>query len=253
MKREFFLKAIGGIDDDLVCEAIAENKPAGKKTSVKNKIWRTCGSIAAAIILACGIRTAIEMGGFDVALSSKEEADFAPNAAAPAEDGRFKTENADGNHTYTADDAADSEIALETSSPDIWVEPISRAWYFICENGAWTEEEIVYRDGIPPANVILNEYLARIGSEAKCISVTAETVGEKTEQIGDMVVHTVGVRTAHVVIEGDLSDDELRGLIATAGNLASAHYVRPVTAEGVILPLDGEAPNEGYNANTWRK
>ena len=253
MKREFFLKAIGGIDDDLVCEAIAKNKPAYKKTTAKNKIWRTCGSIAAAIILACGIWTAIEMGGFDVALSSKEEADFAPDAVTPAENNSLKAEAADGNHTYTADDAADSEIALETAAPDIWLAPISRIWYFICENGTWTEEEIVYRDGIPSANVILNEYLARIGSDAKCISVTAETVGEKTEQIGDMVVHTVGVRTAHVVIEGDLTDDALRGLIATAGNLASAHYVRPVTAEGEILPLDGEAPNEGYNANQWRK
>lgn len=251
MKREFFWKAIGGIDDDLVCEAIAEDKPAGKKAIVKNKIWRTFGGIAAAIVIACGIWTAIEMGSFDAALSSKDEADFAPNASAPT-DG-MKPESADGDYYYTADDAADTEVAFDTASPDIWIEPISSVWYFICKDGVWTQEEISFPDGIPSTNIILNEYLARIGSDAKCLSVTVETVGEKTEQIGDMVMHTVGVRTAHVVIEGDLTDDALRGLIATAGNLASAHYVRPVTAEGDILPLDGEAPEEGYKANQWRK
>lgn len=245
------MKAISGIDDDLVCEAIAENKLIGKKTFAKNRTWRTFGGIAAAIVVVCGVWTALEMGGFNVDVACKEEADFAPNAGAPT-DG-MKPESADGDYYYTADDAANTEVAFDTSSPDIWIEPVSRVWYFICESGVWTEEEITYPDGIPSAKEILNEYLARIGSSAKCISVTVETVGEEDLEIGGMIVHTAGVRTAHVVIEGDLSDDELRGLIATAGNLASAHYVRPVTADGEILPLGGETPAEGYNVNPWRK
>ena len=245
------MKAIGGIDDDLVCEAIAKNKLIDKKIFAKSKLWRTFGGIAAAIVVVCGVWTALEMGGIGDVFTSKDEANYAPNAEAPT-DG-MKPESADGDYYYTADDAADTEVTFDTSSPDIWIEPVSRVWYFICESGVWTEEEITYPDGIPSAKEILNEYLTRIGSSAKCISVTVETVGEEDRVIGDMVMHTVGVRTAHVVIEGDLSDDALRGLIATAGNLASAHYVRPVTADGEILPLDGETPAEGYNVNPWRK
>lgn len=253
MKREFFMKAIGGIDDDLICEATAENRPLRKNGIFKNKPWRTIGGIAAAIVIACGVWTAAEMGGMDVAFTNKEEANYAPDAVYPAYGGNNGSapELADGDYYYTADDAADTEIALDTST-DLSVEPQTHVWYFICKDGTWTDEKIPYENGIPSATDIANDYLAAIGSAAKCLSVEPITVGEKDMVVGDTVVHTVGVRTVTVALDGELTEDELRGLIATVGNFAAAHYVRPVTADGVILPLDGDAPEEGYKTKSVR-
>ena len=253
MKREFFMKAIGGIDDDLICEANAENKTARKKTIAKNTLWRTFGGIAAAIVIACGVWTAIEMNGMDVFVTAKDEANHAPDAAYPAEGdnaGRAP-EFADGDYYYTADDAADTEAAHDTSV-DMWLEPQTHVWYFICQDGVWSDEEISFPDGVPSAEGIANAYLAHIGAEAKCLSVEPITVGEQDMVVGDTVVHTVGVRTVTVVLAGTLTEDELRGLIATVGNFAAAHYVRPVTADGTLYPLNGEAPEEGYKTKAVR-
>ncbi len=254
MKREFLLKALGQIDDDLICEANAKNNPIERKPFAKNKIWRTLGSVAAAIVLVCGVWTAIEMGGLNVAME-KSDSNYAPDTAHPTE---VEKADANGKHYYTADgqytanNAADTESALDTST-DLWYEINTDVWFFLCKDGVWTEEKITYRDGIPSAEMIAAAYLTRVGAAAKCLSVIVETVGEKDTVIGEVIVHEVGVRTAHVTLEGDLTDDQLRGLVATIGNLTAVHYVRPITVDGVLYPLDGQSPAEGYKANAWRK
>ena len=241
MKREFFLKAIGGIDDDLICEANAENER-------RRVPWRTFGGIAAAIVVACGVWTAIEMGGLD----AHTKAESAPDAICPTDGDVMNASGGKGDYYYTADDGADTEIAYDTSNDLVQV-PDTTAWFFFCKGGVWSEEVRTYQDGVPDAVQLANEYLTAIGAQAKCTSVRVETVGATDRVEGDIVSHDVGVRTAHVTLVGVLTDDELRGFVATIGNRTAAHFVRPVTAEGKVIPIDGTAPDEGYSVHAWRK
>ena len=59
MKREFFLRAIGGIEDDLLFEATAEKRQ--NKINAKNKVlhWRVGAAIAACFVLVVSAWAAV--------------------------------------------------------------------------------------------------------------------------------------------------------------------------------------------------
>lgn len=59
MKREFFLRALGGIDDDLLIEAFAENQQ--NKTVAKNRkiYWRWGVSVAACLLVGVSVWAAV--------------------------------------------------------------------------------------------------------------------------------------------------------------------------------------------------
>ncbi len=245
MKREFFMKAIGGIDDDLVSEAAAEESKPKKKPMP----WRTLSGIAAAVVIACGVWTAVQLTN---ANDASAENMLSPDMAYPevgfGDDHQYssKHEIADGFMDYEAD----TEIALD---PSYDTEPyiVKDVCFYIYKDGAYNTLTRSYPDGIPDSVTVMNDYLTAIESSARCLSVKIETVGETDRVIGDIVEHTAGVRTAYVSLEGETSEDVLRGLVSTLRGVAGVDYVRLEDAHGALLPISGDAPEEGFDARSF--
>ncbi len=144
MKREFFLRALSEIDDDLLIEADVENKE--NKANAKNKArmlpFRIAGTAAACLILLVGVWSVFQ-GGMKKAMldSAAPEAEFAPDRM-PTEDAILGAADADGGHDYNY--KADEEFSAATAGQ--------------------------------PQNVknAVNEYLAESDSAVRCTGVTEE-------------------------------------------------------------------------------
>lgn len=235
MKSETFLRALGQIDDDLILEA---DVPA----SVRFPRWiRTAGTLAACAVLAVGLL----FGGVFLRLSGGMDsaAEMAPAADEEIWDGLF--DSADGNFfsdkTNSSSSApsspAETETTLDTG------EGVRVTWwdFRFLENGVWHTERAEYPYGLPGMQNIVSDYLAAAGSDVRCVSAERSVVGEKDEVIGDIIVHTVGVTTWTVTLDGDPGEDIRRGLTNTvlcSGTPSSLYQV-------VIRTPEKEYPAHG--------
>ena len=102
------------------------------------------------------------------------------------------------------------------------------------EDFTYTAEDVM---GMKPEAVI-TDYLREAGCEITCLSVIRETVGEKDEILDydgeSVIVHTVGVTTVTVTLDGIPEEHVLRGLGETVRGFGFGNVKK------VIILADGE-------------
>ena len=245
MKGETFLRAVGLIDDDLILEAET------RQTAVRRvPAWiRPTAMAAACLVCAVGVLLAAPL------LRHVGE----DNASAECADGMgmkpygtLYDSLCDGeaivgsNTTSTPGSPAETHPALDTETTPETVVPdtgegVAVTWrtFWFRENGVWRTQRKEYPDGLPAMQTILNDYLATAGTEVRCTAVTRKIIGEKDEVVGELVIHTVGVTTWTVTLDGDPGEDIRCGLTNTAldsGSPSTLYLVRILTPETEYEP-----------------
>ena len=110
--------------------------------------------------------------------------------------------------TYTAEDAVGDKV------DGILMQGVN--FLFFDEDGGTRYLWWNYPDGIVGTEKVLTAYLREAGSDIACLSVVRETEGEQDE-IRDydgesVIVHTMGVTTVTVTLDGIPQEHVLRGL-----------------------------------------
>ena len=245
MKREFFLRAIDGIDDEFLIEAFAENQQ--NKTIAKNRkiYWRWGISVAACLLVGVSVWAAVP------SVFMKASDNMAPEAAILPGDvheevlfdaaiGIVPTDDADGDlKTEAAENGAVlTETVTENTAagvPSTYLVSVTAVRFSVYENGEWRSVMKSYPNGLPGGKEVVDDYLAEAGADVRAVSFSVQ------------YTETGCYRVATVVLEADPGEDTLRGLILAVGDITAATYVRVTLADGTILPIDGEAPEEGFD------
>ena len=252
MKRTFFLKAVSGIDDDLIFEADpgAEVSTANAKNKRMRPVWRTFGGIAAALVVVCGVWAA-HRGGL-VSMDAMQEAAVDDAEHIPADD-----------YYYTADmngAPLETEIAVDKSQTAEEDMPtadtaagtrLTEVAFTFFEGGRLYKEIRQYPDGVPDAKTVLNDYLTAAGVSIRCTAVAVTSTEPKMEVQGGVVSYTPGVRTATVTFTADPGDDLLIGALRVLNQLWTARYYHFETEDGARLQIGDILPETGYDPRDY--
>ena len=190
MTKEYLLSAIGDIDDDLIAEAADIRPPRRVPLWAKYTAAAACLCLCTLAVLSlpafmkCGSMAPESANRQDAAVMDRE--DF----------------------TYTAEDAVRDTV------DGILMQGVN--FLFFDEYGSTRYLWWNYPDGIVGTEEVLSAYLREAGCEITCLSVVRETEGEKDE-IRDydgesVIVHTMGVTTVTVTLDGIPQEHVLRGL-----------------------------------------
>ena len=190
MTKEFLLSAIGDMDDDLIAEAADIRPPRRVPLWAKYTAAAACLCLCAVAVLSfpafmkCGSMAPESANRQDAAMMDRD--DF----------------------TYTAEDAVGDKV------DGILMQGVN--FLFFDEDGGTRYLWWNYPDGIVGTEKVLTAYLREAGSDIACLSVVRETEGEQDE-IRDydgesVVVHTMGVTTVTVTLDGIPQEHVLRGL-----------------------------------------
>ena len=192
------------MDDDLIAEAAVI--PPARRTP----LWAKYAAAAACLCLCT-----VAVLSFPAFLKCGSMAPESANDAAVMD-------REDYDYTY-----GDVQDTVSTSEAGV-------AFLFYTEDGKhsyWQE----YPNGRPDAAVVFTDYLRAAGCEIACLSVSVETEGEKDEVLDyggeSVIVHTVGVTTVTVTLDGIPEENILRGLCET---------VRAMGAKVVSIHADGQ-------------
>ena len=212
MTKEYLLSAIGDIDDDLISEAADIRPPRRVPLWAKYTAAAACLCLCTLAVLSlpafmkCGSMAPESANRQDAAVMDRE--DF----------------------TYTAEDAVRDTV------DGILMQGVS--FLFFDEDGSLRYLWWNYPDGIVGTEEVLSAYLREAGCEITCLSVVRETEGEKDE-IRDydgesVIVHTMGVTTVTVTLDGIPQEHVLRGLGETVRHIGLGNVKK------VIILADGE-------------
>ena len=190
MTKEFLLSAIGDMDDDLIAEAADIRPPRRVPLWAKYTAAAACLCLCAVAVLSfpafmrCGSMAPESAHKQDAAMMDRE--DF----------------------TYTAEDAVGDKV------DGILMQGVN--FLFFDKDGDTRYLWWNYPDGIVSTEEVLSAYLREAGSDIACLSVIRETEGEQDE-IRDydgesVIVHTMGVTTVTVTLDGIPQEHVLRGL-----------------------------------------
>lgn len=190
MTKEFLLSAIGDMDDDLIAEA-ADIRPPRRVP-----LWAKCTAAAACLCLC-----AVAVLSFPAFMRCGS---MAPESANKQDAAMMDRED----FTYTAEDAVEDKV------DGILMQGVN--FLFFDEDGGMRYLWWNYPDGIVGTEKVLTAYLREAGSDIACLSVVRETEGEQDE-IRDydgesVIVHTMGVTTVTVTLDGIPQEHVLRGL-----------------------------------------
>lgn len=190
MTKEFLLSAIGDMDDDLIAEAADIRPPRRVPLWAKYTAAAACLCLCAVAVLSfpafmrCGSMAPESAHKQDAAIMDREDI------------------------TYTAEDAVEDKV------DGILMQGVN--FLFFDEDGGTRYLWWNYPDGIVGTEKVLTAYLREAGSDIACLSVVRETEGEQDE-IRDydgesVIVHTMGVTTVTVTLDGIPQEHVLRGL-----------------------------------------
>jgi len=179
MKREFFLRALSGIEDDLLIEANVEKD--GNKAIAENKPLilpiRIAGTAAACLILLVGVWAFLQSGFAKSAMDNAAPEAEIFDAQSPMEDAVIGGAAADGGHG--ADNKAES--AGSTADTELHVK------------------------------IVVNDWLLDMGSTVQCSMVTLEktksgqivsltlTGDPGADAVSNLVLAVCGVTQAELV------------------------------------------------------
>ncbi len=261
MKKEQFLRVLGDIDDDLIVEAAAKPK-------VLPRYVRIAGGIAACLVIALAAVIAAPRIGrvaHDAAAEcAPMEEDFTfsadmENSYAAADDAlmdKFAEDTAaaqsgaSGNGAGKPSQAPAETAAVATRPTAKPVEPESvpetslpqplmgRTFYFY-DGKTWRTDTKTYPGGLPSMQGIVRDWLKAAGIQASCTSAVSKVVGEKTEVKGDIVIHTAGVRTWYIKLDGDITPAQCKALVNTvleSASPSSLYLVEVETPNGKYAP-----------------
>ena len=212
MTKEFLLSAIGDMDDDLIAEAADIRPPRRVPLWAKYTAAAACLCLCAVAVLSfpafmrCGSMAPESANTQDAAIMDRE--DF----------------------TYTAEDAVGDKV------DGILMQGVN--FLFFDEDGGTRYLWWNYPDGIVGTEKVLTAYLREAGSDIACLSVVRETEGEQDE-IRDydgenVIVHTMGVTTVTVTLDGIPQEHVLRGLGETVRGFGFGNVKK------VIILAEGE-------------
>ena len=212
MTKEFLLSAIGDMDDDLIAEAADIRPPRRVPLWAKYTAAAACLCLCAVAVLSfpafmrCGSMAPESANKQDAAIMDRE--DF----------------------TYTAEDAVGDKV------DGILMQGVN--FLFFDEDGGTRYLWWNYPDGIVGTEKVLTAYLREAGSDIACLSVVRETEGEQDE-IRDydgesVIVHTMGVTTVTVTLDGIPQEHVLRGLGETVRGFGFGNVKK------VIILAEGE-------------
>ena len=211
MTKEFLLSAIGDIHDDLIAEA-ADIRPPRRVP-----LWAKYTAAAACLCL-CAVAV-LSFPAFMRSGSMAPESANKQDAAVMDRDDFF----------YTAEDEARDTV------DGILMQGVN--FLFFDEDGGTRYLWWNYPDGIVSTEEVLSAYLREAGSDIACLSVIRETEGEQDE-IRDydgesVIVHTMGVTTVTVTLDGIPHEHVLRGLGETVRGFGLGNVKKvTVLAEG---------------------
>ena len=214
MKRDFLLSAIGDIDDDLIAEA-ADIRPVRRIP-----LWAKYTATAACLCL-CAVAV-LSFPAFMRSGSMAPESANRQDAAVMDRD----------DYSYSAEDTVRDTV------DGILMQGVN--FLFYDENGGTRYLWWDYPDGIVGKEEVLTAYLGEAGCEIACLSVAAETEGEKDE-IRDydgesVIVHTMGITTVTVTLDGIPEEHVLRGLGETVRYLGFGNVKKVIIlAEGQTI------------------
>lgn len=214
MKRDFLLSAIGDIDDDLIAEA-ADIRPVRRIP-----LWAKYTATAACLCL-CAVAV-LSFPAFMKCGSMAPESANRQDAAVMDRDDFF----------YTAEDEARDTV------DGILMQGVN--FLFFDKDGDTRYLWWNYPDGIVSTEEVLSAYLREAGSDIACLSVVRETEGEQDE-IRDyggesVIVHTMGVTTVTVTLDGIPQEHVLRGLGETVRHLGFGNVKKVIIlAEGQTI------------------
>ncbi len=264
MKRTFFLKAAGGIDDDLILEAdpAATSSTANAKNKQMRPLWRTFGGIAAALLVVLGVWAATRLGR--VTMHDAAEADTAYDGAAGIlGDYQYSADMDVGNtgsSVNKSEHAADDYVNIEQEVAPAETEAVADTavatkltevtFTFLTDGGTHTEVR-QYPDGVPDAKTVLNDYLTAADSEIRCTGVTVVSTESKTEVKDGIVSYTPGIRTATVTLTDDPGDSLLIGSLRVLNQLWTARYYHFETEDGTRFRIGGRQPAAGYDPRDY--
>ena len=212
MTKEFLLSAIGDMDDDLIAEA-ADIRPPRRVP-----LWAKYTAAAACLCL-CAVAV-LSFPAFMRCGSMAPESAHKQDAAMMDRD----------DFTYTAEDAVGDKV------DGILMQGVN--FLFFDEDGGTRYVWWNYPDGIVGTEKVLTAYLREAGSDIACLSVVRETEGEQDE-IRDydgenVIVHTMGVTTVTVTLDGIPQEHVLRGLGETVRGFGFGNVKK------VIILAEGE-------------
>ena len=212
MTKEFLLSAIGDMDDDLIAEA-ADIRPPRRVP-----LWAKYTAAAACLCL-CAVAV-LSFPAFMRCGSMAPESAHKQDAAMMDRD----------DFTYTAEDAVGDKV------DGILMQGVN--FLFFDEDGGTRYLWWNYPDGIVGTEKVLTAYLREAGSDIACLSVVRETEGEQDE-IRDydgesVIVHTMGVTTVTVTLDGIPQEHVLRGLGETVRGFGFGNVKK------VIILAEGE-------------
>ena len=211
MRKDFLLSAIGDIDDDLIAEAAYIRPPR------RVPLWAKYTAAAACLCLC-----AVAVLSFPALMRSGSMAPESANkqdAAVMDRDDFF----------YTAEDEARDTV------DGILMQGVN--FLFFDKDGDTRYLWWNYPDGIVSTEEVLSAYLREAGVDIACLSVIRETEGEKDE-IRDyggesVIVHTMGVTTVTVTLDGIPQEHVLRGLGETVRGFGLGNVKKVIVlAEG---------------------
>ena len=214
MTKEFLLSAIGDMDDDLIAEA-ADIRPPRRVP-----LWAKYTAAAACLCLC-----AVAVLSFPAFMRSGS---MAPESANKQDAAIMDRED----FTYTAEDAVGDKV------DGILMQGVN--FLFFDEDGSTRYLWWNYPDGIVGTEKVLTAYLREAGSDIACLSVVRETEGEQDE-IRDydgesVIVHTMGVTTVTVTLDGIPEEHVLRGLGETVSHLGFGNVKKVIIlAEGQTI------------------
>lgn len=190
MKRDFLLSAIGDIDDDLIAEA-ADIRPV-RRIPLWAKYTAAAACLGLCAVAVLSFPTFMKCGSMAPESANRQDA-----AVMDRDD-----------YSYSAEDAVRDTV------DGILMQGVT--FLFFDEDGGTRYLWWNYPDGIVGTEEVLTAYLSEAGCEITCLSVAVETEGEKDEireyDGESVVVHTMGITTITVTLDGTPEDHVLRGL-----------------------------------------
>ena len=213
MRKDFLLSAIGDIDDDLIAEAAYIRPPR------RVPLWAKYTAAAACLCLC-----AVAILSFPAFMKCGSMAPESANKQDAMMDWK--------DYSYTAEDAVRDTV------DGILMQGVT--FLFFDEDGGTRYLWWNYPDGIVDTEEVLTAYLSEACCEIACLSVAAETEGEKDE-IRDydgesVIVHTMGITTVTVTLDGIPEEHVLRGLGETVRHLGFGNVKKVIIlAEGQTI------------------
>ena len=214
MKRDFLLSAIGDIDDDLIAEA-ADIRPVRRIP-----LWAKYTAAA-----ACLGRCAVAGRSFPAV---RKCGSMAPESANKQDAAVMDRDD----YSYSVEDTVRDTV------DGILMQGVN--FLFYDEDGGTRYLWWDYPDGIVSTEEVLSAYLREAGVDIACLSVIRETEGEQDE-IRDyggesVIVHTMGVTTVTVTLDGIPEEHVLRGLGETVRHLGFGNVKKVIIlAEGQTI------------------